>query len=55
MEMSVDQFEEAKLRSEPKNENTAVNEQAKVGGKLKLRLQCTGSRDRSSRELRKAL
>ena len=38
MEMSVDLFEEAKLRSEPKNENTAVNEQAKVGGKLKIRL-----------------
>ena len=30
MEMSTDQFEE--------NENTAMNEQAKVGGKLRLRL-----------------
>ena len=34
--MSVDQFEKAKERT--KNENTAMNEQAKVGGKLKLRL-----------------
>ena len=34
--MSVDQFEEAKKANQ--NENTAMNEQAKVDGKLKLRL-----------------
>ena len=34
--MSMDQFKEAKEAS--KNENTAMSEQAKVGGKLKLRL-----------------
>ena len=32
----MDQFEEAKEAN--KNENTAMNEQTKVGGKLKLRL-----------------
>ena len=32
----MDQFEEAKEAN--KNENTAMNEQAKVDGKLKLRL-----------------
>ena len=37
MEMSVDQFEEAGKKRN-KNENTAMSEQAKVGGKLKLRL-----------------
>ena len=34
--MSVDQFEEVKERA--KNENTAMNQQAKVSGKLKLLL-----------------
>ena len=34
----MDQFEEAKLKKRTKNENTAMNEQAKVDGKLKLRL-----------------
>ena len=36
MEMSVDQFEEAKEAN--KNQNTAMSKQAKVGRKLKLRL-----------------
>ena len=36
--MSVDQFEEAKDQKRTKNENTAMSEQAKVCGKLKLRL-----------------
>ena len=34
----MDQFEEAKDQKRTKNENTAMNEQAKVDGKLKLRM-----------------
>ena len=54
--MSVDQFEEAKEDLKEANQKWKYSngEQAKVGGKLKLRL---GDQDckRSSRELRKAL
>ena len=35
--MSVDQFEEAKEANQ-KMKNTAMNEQSKVGGELKIRL-----------------
>ena len=49
--MSVCQFEEVKKANQ--NENTAMSEQAKVGGKLKLRLWDQLCK-RSSRELRKA-
>ena len=38
MEISVDQFEEAKKKKRTKNENTAMSEQSKGGEKLKLRL-----------------
>ena len=43
-----------KRKKRTKNENTAMSEQAKVGGKLKLRLWDQACK-RSSRELTKAL